>query len=381
MMNITELRNQIDEINRQIVDLYKKRMEVSGKIAAYKKENNLPVFDSERERKLLCSVSEQAGEEFEAGIRVLFTMLMELSRSYQNKLYTPPSELSKRMNDAIENTPKLFPERAVVACQGVEGAYSQDACEKLFSLPAIMYFNNFENIFQAIDKGMCRYGILPLENSTAGSVNRIYDLMISKKFNIVRSVRVHINHLLLAKKGANLSDITEIISHEQAISQCSNFLSSLKNVKVTVCENTAIAAQTVAKSDRGDIAAIASPACSELYNLAAIEKNIQNTDSNYTRFICISKNLEIYPGADRTSLMMVIPHKPGSLYRILSRFYALGINLTKLESRPIPGKDFEFMFYFDLNASIYSPALAQLICELENEIEDFSYLGSYSEII
>lgn len=379
-MDIEALRKRIGEIDAKIVMLYKARMETSAEIAEYKRESALPVYDPSRERKLLYSVSEQAGEEFEAGVRVLFSVLMELSKSYQNRLLLTQSGLAVKMKDAVENTPHLFPEKAVVACQGTEGAYSQAACEKLFALPNIMYFNNFESIFSAVDSGLCRYGILPIENSSVGSVRQVYDLMIKKNFYIVRSVRIQVNHVLLTKNGVKLEDIREIVSHEQALAQCSEYLKN-KNIKITVCENTAFAAKTVAESERKDIAAISSRSCAEMYGLLVADTRIQNTDSNFTRFVCISKKLEIYPGADRTSMMMVLPHKPGSLYRILARFFVHGVNLTKLESRPIIGRDFDFMFYFDVDASVYSSALTHLICELETELEEFSYLGSYLEVI
>ena len=178
-----------------------------------------------------------------------------------------------------------------------------------------------------------------------------------------------------------MSNIKEIFSHEQAINQCSEFLSAHKDIKITVCENTAVAARMVAESGRDDIAALSSPGCAELYDLATLYDNVCDHIGNYTRFICISKNLEIYPGADKTSIMMKIPHKPGSLYRIMARFNALGINLEKLESRPKPGSDFEFMFYFDIGASIYSPELFELICELEDDLDGFKYFGSYTEIM
>ena len=206
--------------------------------------------------------------------------------------------------------------------------------------------------------------------------------MVSKNFKIVRTVRIKIDHCLLAKPGTKLSEVREIFSHEQAISQCATFLASLgPNVKITRVENTAMAAKAVADSDRHDVASLSSRSCAALYGLSTLASAVQDNGNNHTRFICITNTTEIYPGADRTSLMLVTPHKPGALYRILSRFNSLGINLLKLESRPIPDRDFEFMFYFDLEAPVYSPKLAQLLAELEKECEEFTYLGSYSEVI
>ena len=381
-MKLEEIRNEIDSIDKELVSLFIRRMNCSAQVAEYKKENNMPILDASRERALLSKISDLSGEEFEEYSRTLYSTILSLSRSYQHKASNESSALYNEITDALENTPKLVPERATVACQGVEGAYSQIAAERLFSAPNIVFFSNWEKVFSAIEAGMCRYGVIPIENSTAGSVKRVYDLMISRNFKIVRSVRVKIDHCLLAKKGTKLSDITEIFSHEQAINQCSAFLASLGNkVKITPVENTARAAQIVAESERTDIASLSSHSCASLYSLETLVSSAQDNGNNHTRFICITNKTEIYPGADRTSLMIVAPHKPGSLYNILTRFNALGINLLKLESRPIPDRDFEFAFYFDLESSIYSPRLASLLAELERECDEFTYLGSYSEVI
>lgn len=381
-MNLEEIRQEIDSIDKELVSLFIRRMNCSAEVAEYKKQNNMPVLDASRERALLSKISELSGEEFEEYSRTLYSTILSLSRSYQHKASNESSLLYKEITDALESTPKLFPERAVIACQGVEGAYSQIAAERLFNAPDIVFFSNWEKVFSAIEAGLCRYGVIPIENSTAGSVKKVYDLMTSRNFKIVRSVRIKINHSLLAKKGTKLSDITEIFSHEQAINQCSAFLASLgSHVKITPVENTARAAQIVAESDRTDVASLSSHSCAALYSLETLVSSAQDNGNNHTRFICITNKTEIYPGADRTSLMMVAPHKPGSLYKILSRFNALGINLLKLESRPIPDRDFEFAFYFDLESSVYSPKLASLLAELECECDEFTYLGSYSEVI
>ena len=380
-MKLEEYRSKIDKIDSQLIDLLKERLEVAAEIAEYKRENGLPVLDRARERQLLNKVAEKAGEDYENEAKIFFSSMMGISRAYQSKLLGVKSSYAEKIDAAINSTEKVFPEDASVACQGVEGAYSQQACEKLFPNPSIMFTNTWEGVFQAVKSGLCHYGVLPLENSNAGSVNRIYDLLAEYNFSIVRSTRIHVNHALLVKKGTKFEQVKEIFSHEQAIKQCSEFLSKLKNVKVTVCENTAMAAKMVAESDRNDIAAISSKLCADLYSLDVADETIQNVGNNYTRFICISKNLEIYPGANRTSLMVVTPHKPGALYNVLSQFNCLGINVIKLESRPLPGKDFEFMFYFDIDVSVYSPKFQVLLGQLESEAEKFQYLGSYIEVI
>ena len=380
-MELKDLRNEIDQIDDQLVQLFAQRMDVAARIADYKKEKCMPIFVPAREREKLADVAEKAGPEMANYTRVLYSMLFELSRSYQSKKNDVVSPLYEEITKAIKTTPQLFPQAPMVACQGVEGAYSQIACEKIFKNPFIMYFKNFEGVFGAIEKGLCQYGILPLENSTAGSVKKVYDLMIKHNFSIVRTFRLKVDHNLLAKPGTKLSDIKEIYSHEQAINQCSEFLQQLTGVTIIPVANTAIAAEMVSKSDRTDIAALSSRNCMELYNLECLAPSIQDKNNNHTRFICISKNLEIYPGSDRTSIMMVLPHRPGSLYKFLARLYVLGINVTKLESRPIPDRDFEFMFYFDLETSIYSDEFIQLMCELEELCEEFKYLGSYREVL
>ena len=380
-MNLNELRAEMDKIDNELVKLFGARMEVAAQIADYKKENHLPILAPAREREKLQDVAEKAGPDMANYTRVLYSMLFELSRSYQSKRNGALSQLYHEITNAIENTPNLFPQAPMAACQGVEGAYSQIACEKMFKNPFIMYFKNFEAVFAAIEQGMCQYGILPIENSTAGSVKKVYDLMIKHNFSIVRTFRLKIDHNLLVKPGTRLSDIKEIYSHEQALNQCGDFIHSLPGVNVIPVSNTAVAAELVANSDRNDVAALSSRTCAALYGLECLAASVQDKGNNRTRFICISKNLEIYPGSDKTSIMMVLNHKPGALYKVLARLYTLGINVTKLESRPIPDREFEFMFYFDLETSIYSEEFVQLMCELDELCEEFKYLGSYTEVV
>ena len=379
-MDIQELRNQINAIDERLVKDFEARMKVALEIGKYKKENGLPVFDPARERAVLNKQTSAVDEEMSTYVKLLYNTLFDLSRSYQQRYMNDDSPITNHIAEAIKTTPALFPKKATVACQGVEGAYSQQACEKLFTMPDIVYFKRFEGVFQAIENGLCQYGVLPIENSSRGSVADVYDLMRKHHFHIVRSVKLKINHRLLAKPGVALSEIREIYSHEQAIGQCSNFLNQLDNVKITVCENTAVAAQMVSKSERRDVAAISAPVCASLYGLNIVCSEVSNSDGNCTRFICIAKQLEIYPGANKMSLMLNVQHKPGALYNMIAKFSALGLNLTKLESRPIAGTDFEFMFYFDLDASVYDEAALQLLSELDAGPEAFVYLGSYLEV-
>ncbi len=380
-MDLNEIRKDIDRIDDELVKLFCARMEAAAQVADYKKANGLPILQPARERSKLQDVAEKAGAEMANYTRVLYSMLFELSRSYQSKRNGQLSELYRTITHAIEQTPKLFPQAPMVACQGVEGAYSQIACEKIFKSPFILYFKNFDGVFSAIESGMCQYGVLPIENSTAGSVNKVYDLMIRHNFSIVRTFRLKVDHNLLVKPGTALSQIKEIYSHEQAISQCGEFLQSLPGVNVVPVANTAVASEMVAASSRTDVAALSSRACAQLYGLEILKHAVQDKGNNHTRFICISKNLEIYPGSDKTSIMMILSHKPGALYKVLARLYTLGINVTKLESRPLPDREFEFMFYFDLETSIYSEEFVQLMCELDELCEEFKYLGSYTEVV
>ena len=380
-MELNNYREHLDTIDKELLRLFIERMAIAGEIAQWKQQNRMPVLDLRREKEKLRAMEEMSPEDLKEYSVSLFSLMMELSRSYQNRIIHPASAETLAIEQALKETPQLFPETAIVACQGVEGAYSGIACEKLFKRPSIFYFSSFDAVFSAIEKGLCRYGVIPVENSTAGTVNAVYDLMRKHDFRIVRSVRVKIDHNLLVKPGTKPEDIREIYSHAQAIAQCSAFLQSMPNVKVIPCENTAVAAKKVAESQDKGIAALSSRSCSKLYGLEILKADVQDSGNNHTRFICISKNLEIYPGADRTSLMMVLPHEPGSLYRLLSRFNALGINLTKLESRPMPERSFEFMFYFDLDTSVYSPRFIQLMGELPDISEEHEYLGSYSEVV
>ncbi len=375
------LRNKIDKIDDQIASLYLERQSVVHDIAEKKAENRTALADPEREKKIIARVTRTADKDQKIYLKRVFETVMETSRSYQRQILTPVTPLTDTLHKVLMEGKKYFPVSSTVACQGVEGSYSSIATDKLFEIADITYFKTFEGVFQAVEKGLCEYGVLPIENSEVGSVGAVYDLMKKHNFFIVRSIKLRICHHLLAHKGVKLSDIKEIYSHEQAIGQCSAFLQKLgQNVKVITCPNTAVAAETVASSERTDIACISSRNCADLYDLGILASNIQNNISNFTRFICISKNLEIFSPANRISIMMTLPHEAGSLNRVLNKFSTLGLNLTKLESRNLPSTDFEFLFYFDFEGRIDDADTLALIAELDQGSEQFTFLGSYCEV-
>ena len=380
---LEKIRLEMDEVDDVMVDTFLKRMDVAEKVAAWKRENNVPVLDKTRERKKIAKILESVPGGRKSYVNALYNTLFEVSRSEQSAENNADSEIVKRIEGAIENTPEIMQDTAFVACQGVEGAFSEIATDKLFKHANISFFPNFRSVFKAVDEGFCKYGVLPFENSNAGVVNEVYELMREFDFYIVKTVRLKISQNLLAKQGTKLEDITDIYSHQQAIEQCSRFLEDLreKGVKIHVAENTAIAAKRVAESDSNTVASIGSANAAEVYDLAFLEKSIEDNNSNYTRFACISKNLEIFPGANRTSLAVIAKNEPGSLYKVLARFNTLEINLIKLESRTIPNRDFDYMFYFDIDCSVYAPEFKRLMASLDDVVEEYRYLGSYSEVI
>ena len=200
-MDLNELRNKIDSIDKELVKLFKERMETAAEVGRFKQENGVPVFNRQREREIINNVTASVPDELQSYTKTLYQTLFDLSRSYQKRIIYPQSDFSKMIEQATAGEPLPMPERATVACQGVEGAYSQFACDKMFAYPSIMYFSGFEDVFRAVDSGLCRYGVLPVENSTAGSVNKVYDLMNKYKFYITHSLKLFIGLTLLAPRG------------------------------------------------------------------------------------------------------------------------------------------------------------------------------------
>lgn len=378
-MELSEIRTKIDQVDDEILNLFLERMDLADKVAACKNERRLPILNKTREREILAKVTEKAGDR-ERYAYHLFSTLFELSRSRQAELISAPTRVEAQVKASLAAGDEVFPQTGLVACQGMEGSNSQAACDRLLPRGNIVYVKSFEAVFSAVESGLCKFGVLPIENSSNGSVRVVYDLLQHKRFSVVRSTRLCIRHELLALPGVKQEDLTEIYSHEQAIGQCSKFLNALTGVRVIPCDNTATASRMVAESGNRHAAAIASHICAELYGLETVNDKIQDSDNNYTRFICITKDPAIYAGASRISLILSCDNKPGALYDILSKLAALGINMTKLESCPVSGRNFEFIFFLELEASVREPGVLPMLEELERSCQDFQFLGNYAEV-
>lgn len=378
-MELNDIRNKIDSIDDEIARLYDERMGLVRQVVKAKKQSGKAVNDPERERKILLRLSEKVDSENQLYLKRVYESIFETSKAYQTINAEYSSSEVEKIKATIKNGALEFPIKAKVACQGVSGAYSGIATDKLFEIADITYFKTFDGVFQAVEKGFCKYGLLPIENSSAGSVNQVYDLMKKHKFYIVRSIKLPVQHNLVGLVDSKKESIKEIFSHEQALAQCRGYLEGFKDVKITAVSNTASAAKAVAESGRTDVSAICSRECAEIYGLKLLDTNVQDSDNNYTRFILIAREMEFYEGADRISIMTTLPHTPGSLYKLLSKFYNLGINLTKLESRPMSNAPFEFTFYFDFECDVREKGVQNLLAELENTAEQFTFLGAYKE--
>lgn len=375
-MELSELRNEIDSIDKQIADLFAKRNRMASEVAAYKKEHGLPIFQGAREKEVLEKAASNVPEDMRKGGEILFQTLMDISKCRQRLL------LSEAEPFDVSSTAQ----RPVIGAV-TKGSYSAAASEKFCGEDAeIRYFSSFADVFKAVDNGTIDYGALPIENSTAGDVNDTFELMMQHDIYIVKSVKLRIEHVLAAKKGVKLDDIKNVTSHEMALKQCSGFLGG-RNFRLVESNSTAKAAENLSLSDSSDTAVICSAYCAKLYGLDIIADDINDIKDNYTRFIMISKKLQVTENANVVSVALTVPHRAGSLYRLLTRFAYSGLNLCRIESRPMPShlsalkKDaFDFMFYLDFIGSINDENVVKLLRSLETEMRYYRFFGNYEEI-
>lgn len=317
----------------------------------------------------------------------------EIAHLFQERLLL--AEEAERCGKSLEQAPQAavalapqagfgfetgeLPATARVACQGVEGAFSHQAADHFFREPDVLFRAQFEEVFQAVAAKEVDYGVLPIENSTAGSVGAVYDLMRKYHFYIVKEAKVPVAHCLLAKPGTCMEELVEVYSHPQALSQCEAYLNAHPRLKPKTYSNTAAAAKYIAAAGTNSQAAIASRKCAAMYGLEIIAEDIQDISHNTTRFICISREPVFAAEANKLSLCLTLPHKPGSLYHLLNKFAINQMNLTKLESRPWPERNFEFMFYLDVEGNLNDLKTRLLLEDLNNQLGYFKILGSYNE--
>lgn len=375
-MDLLELRKQIDEVDEQLIPLLLKRMSISEKVAEYKVKNGLPVLNEKREKEILDDVHKKCGEQGDT-IATVFSATMDASRALQHKIIGDGKELKDAINAAAGDE-TLADIKSAVACAGVEGGNTSNAAKILFPNSEIKYYKQFEDVFEAVNRGDAPLGVIPIENSTAGSVHESYDLVMKYKFYVVGSYSLDVDHCFCINKNADYKDIKDVYSHPQALAQCSAFMKSFGFTGINY-SNTAAAAKHVAESKRNDIAAICPKEAAEKYGLKIIRTQIQNIKNNKTRFIVISKKLFIDKYADKISLIFSLPHTTGSLYRVLGRFSMTGLSLTKIESCPMENGDFSYYFYTDLLGNVKDEKTLELLCALYSELPGFKFLGNYHE--
>lgn len=368
-MDLQELRNNIDKIDADILKLFMDRMELCKGVAEYKKEHDLPVFQGGREQQVIDRIKALTNDkELEKGTAALFTAIMDISKILQNRRLLSNSDNAEYAVPDFKNAKKI-------GCQGTSGANSETAAKLIFGDKQPIFYKTFEDVFAAVQSGELDYGVLPVHNSTAGSVSSTYDLMAKYSVYTVKEVCVEINHCIASKNAETLDEITTVYSHPQAISQCCDFLTA-HGLKTCEYGNTATAAAMVSESCE-KIAAICSVECAEKLGLNIIAKNVADCQINHTRFICISRDMQISPESDSISVMLKIPDTEGGLYRLLTKFYVNGMNLIKIESRPVKDGSFNVMFYLDFDGRIDDPGVKALMNDLAENLEYFRFLGTF----
>lgn len=376
MKDLLELRDEIDVIDKQIVKLYQQRMEIAAQVAEYKIETGKKVFDKEREASKLASLTALADTAFNRhGIRELFEQIMSMSRKRQYQLLTEHGLYEKP--DFVE-VDALDYKNARIVFQGAEGAYTQLALKEYFGADANSYHvETWRDAMDAIAKGEADFAVLPIENSSAGIVSENYDLMVEYGHCIVGEQILKINHALLGLPKAELSDITDVYAHPQALMQCGKYLDDHRDWEKHSMKNNAFAVQKVKEDDQRHKAAIASRLNADIYGLKVLEEGIQDNKMNATRFIIVAGRHMFVRSAKKISICFEVPHESGSLYHMLSHFIYNGINMNHIQSRPLQGKNWEYRFFIDFEGNLNDPAVQNALRGLSEETIQLKILGNY----
>ncbi len=375
MYDIDILRKQIDEIDSQLLPLFLKRMECSKNVAEYKRANNMPVLDKAREKQILDSKATQVAENLKNPVRDFFSGIMKISRNLQAKELYAHKNCVPWLSGFNTSDLKSDP---VVAYQGIPGANSETALIKFFGEDTKKTnAMTFGEVLDVIESGSADYGVLPIENSSTGSISGAYDLLEKREFYIVGEVEVDIQHCLIGLKCAELRDIRNVYSHEQGYMQCKEFFKNYPKMEFQPYYNTAIAAKMIA--GLGDIsnAAVADRRTAKLYGLEVLADNISSIDTNITRFAIIAKKGIITPKCNKISIMFTLPHQSGALCNVLSEFSDNGLNLLKIESRPSRQGSFEYLFFVDFEGNLQNPQVTNIMAEVMGSCASFKILGNY----
>lgn len=374
-MDLNELRGQIDSIDEQIVRLYEERMDVCRQVAEYKIETGKKIYDRVREEEKLAKAREMAHSDFTArGIGELFEQIMSMSRKLQYQLLTEKGQTGRLPFFAVD---ELYAGKVRVVFQGAEGAYSQAAMMRYFGEQIDnVQVDTFRDAMGALEEGRADFAVLPIENSTAGIVSEIYDLLVEFENYIVGEQIIKIEHCLLGVPGASLSDIRTVYSHPQSLMQSSRFLAAHSWQQVSM-KNNAFAARKVAEDGRLDQAAVASEYAGKIYGLRVLQKPVNNVSTNSTRFIIVTNQKIFRRDAGKVSICFEVPHESGSLYQMLSHFIYNHINMTKIESRPIEGRAWEYRFFVDFEGNLADGAVKNALRGLREEASSLKILGNY----
>lgn len=376
MEDLGKLREQIDAIDAQIVSLYERRMEISGRVAEYKIETGKKVFDKQREEEKLAALRSLVDSEFNRnGITELFELIMSVSRKRQYQLLTEKGALGKL---AFIGVDELDTKRARVVFQGAEGAYSQAAMTQYFGDRInSFHVDTFRDAMVAIDEGSADFAVLPIENSTAGIVSEIYDLLVEFENYIVGEQVIKIEHCLMGVPGTTLSDIRTVYSHPQSLLQSARFLLEYPSWRQVGMKNNAFAAKKVKEEGDKSQAAIASEYASKIYGLEVLKKGINQSGSNSTRFIIVTNQKIFKKDAKKVSICFEVPHESGSLYHMLSHIIYNNLNMNKIESRPIEERNWEYRFFIDFEGNLGDSAVKNALRGLRDEARNLRILGNY----
>lgn len=374
-MDLLKLREKIDEIDAQIVELYEKRMDVSRQVAEYKIGVGKKVFDRQREQEKLAKVKSLTHSEFNShGIEELFEQIMCMSRKLQYQLLTESGSMGKLPFIGVD---ELEAKKARVVFQGAEGAYSQAAMMQYFGEQVnSFHVDTFRDAMSAIEEGSADFAVLPIENSTAGVVNEIYDLLQEYENYIVAEQIIRIEHCLLGVPGARLEDIRTVYSHPQSLMQSAKFLENHDWQQISM-QNNAFAAKKVADEQDKTQAAIAGEHAGKIYGLQVLQKGVNHSGTNSTRFIIVTNQKIFRKDAKKVSICFEVPHESGSLYRMLSHFIYNNLNMTKIESRPIEGRNWEYRFFIDFEGNLADSAVKNALRGLREEASNMKILGNY----